>query len=83
MRTNKGSIQRAFAVTIPVVAAMWLVAVPAGLTMTSFFALAGLMLAAVWVGKIAYRNGQPTASVAQLLHDTERASSLEPLRDDR
>ena len=82
MRIDPGpSIQRTFAVTIPVIVAIWFLAVPTLLTMSSFFALAGLTVAVVWVGKTAYGNGQPVASVAQLLHDTERSAPLEHTRD--
>ena len=84
MRTYTGSpIQGTFAVTIPVIAAMWFVAVPTVLTISSFFALASVMVTVVWVGKIAYGNGQPIPSVAELLHDTERSSSLQHSRDRR
>jgi hypothetical protein len=84
MRTDPGpSIQRTFAVTIPVIVGIWFVAVPAVLSMSSFFALAGLMVAVACVGKIAYGNGQPVASVGPLLHGTERSGSLEHTRDRR
>lgn len=84
MRTYPGSpIQRTFAVTIPVVAAIWFVAVPAVLTMSSFFVLVSLMAAVVWVGQIAYGNGQPIATVAQLLHEPDRSSPLQHPRDRR
>lgn len=82
MRTDPGpSIQRTFAVTIPVIVAIWFVAVPTVLSMSSFFALAGLMVAVVCVGNFAYGNGQPVASVGPL--PTERSASLEHTRDRR
>lgn len=83
MRTYTGFIQRSFAVTIPVVVAIWLVTVPSILTMSTFFALIGLMVAVVWVSKIAHGNGQATANVAQLPQATERGTTLQHARGNK
>lgn len=85
MRTYTGStwIQRSFAVSIPVLAAVWLITVPTVVAMSTFFALLGLMVGVLWVAKLAYGNGQPAASVAQLLHDTERGSTVQHPRDNK
>ena len=84
MRIQLGSpIQRTVVLTIPMIAVMWMVAVPGVLTISSFFALVGLIVAAGWIGMSAYGNGQPAASVAQLLHDTEGPSARQHRRDSR
>lgn len=79
----RSPIQGMVAVTIPTIAVIWAVAVPGVLTISSVFALLGLIVAAGWVGRTAYGNGQPTASLAQPLHETDSSGARQRRRDRR
>jgi hypothetical protein len=72
LHTGSAATARTIALAVTVIAAAWLVTVPAVLTTSSFLAVAGLVTAFVWVAKITYANGQPAASLAQSLHDADQ-----------
>lgn len=85
MRTRLFStaVQRNLALAVPLLIAAWFMTVPAVLTTTSFLALAGFLVAAGWVATMTYSNGQPAASLAQILYDTEETRSADRPRDAR
>ena len=85
MRTYSPTIatQRVLVLAMPLTAAAWLVSVPGVLTTSSFLAVAGVLIGGFWVARATYRNGQPAASLPQVLHDAEHAASSEARRDDR
>lgn len=85
MRTYTGStaFQRYLAVAVPLVVLAWFVTVPAVFTTSSFLAVAGLLAALGWIAMNTYLNGQPAASLAQVIHDADDAPSLDRPREKR
>lgn len=68
-------VQRIFALVIPITLAAWLVMAPTVIATSSLFALLALVAAFTWIAQTTYKNAQPAASLAQALHDADRASS--------
>jgi hypothetical protein len=55
---------------------LWWVAVPNGLAPASFLLIGLLMAGLVIIGRLNYDNSQDTGSLAQMLHETERAPAI-------
>lgn len=68
-------VPAALAVLVPLLALIWLVAVPDVLTPLSYAAAVGLLAALGTIALHTYKNAQPTGTVAQLLHDADSAGS--------
>lgn len=85
MRTYSPAIptQRLLVLAVPLTAVAWLVTVPGVLTTSSFFAALGLLFGLVWVARVTYENSQAPASLPQVLHDEEHATTLRSPRDAR
>jgi hypothetical protein len=77
------TIQRDFALAVPLCATAWFVTAPIVPTTSDFIALVGLFLAFGWVAKTSCLISQPTSSLAQLLHDTEHSDPVDDRRGDR
>lgn len=75
--------QRLLILAVPLTAVAWLVTVPGVLTTSSFFATLGLLFGLVWVARVTYQNSQPSASLPQVLHDEQDATTRRSPRDAR
>jgi fructose-specific phosphotransferase system IIC component len=75
MRTLTSSFRFtvATAVLVPCLALAWTLGVPDAFTPLSYALFAGLLSALTAIALMTYRNGQTTASVAQVLQDAESA----------
>ena len=82
MRTHSGSNpQRTVTLAIPFAMAAWLVTVPGVFSLSSFLAVAALLIGLFWVATVTYADGQPTATLAQALPDAGPGASLKPRRE--
>jgi len=77
------TIQRDFALAVPLCATAWFVTAPIVPTTSDFIVLVGLFFAFGWVAKTPCLIRQPTSSLAPLLHDTEHYDLVDDRRDDR
>lgn len=66
---------RLFALAIPIVIAAWVLTPATVIATSSFVAFAALLMASALIVATTYRNAQPAASLAQALHDADRAGS--------
>ena len=61
------------AVSVTAIAALWLFAVPAIVSRSTFAVLLAFVIGGATVMVISWRNAQATTTVGQLLHSTETA----------
>jgi hypothetical protein len=55
---------------------LWWIAVPNGMAPASFLLIGLLLAGLVIIGRLNYDNSQDTGSLAQILHETDRAPAV-------
>ena len=74
---------RAVILAVLFAATVWLVAVPAVVTTSSFLAVLGIAAAFWWIAATTYLNAQPASSLAQSLHDADQTRPSRQQSDGR
>ena len=67
----------AFALVIPLCLGLWLLAVPATMSLATFGVVITVMLAGSIVALTTWSNGRATRSIAHVLNDVERVAPRE------
>jgi len=77
---NSTVFQRIVVLAIAILAAAWWFSVPGVMTPATFVAVLAFLAASGWILKSTYENAQPASSLAQSLHDVEKAAALKRAR---